>query len=159
MPYARDIPSPDYYQVIWGKGLILLQREETGGTVSAYKVTAEEMQHVLIPPWMGHLAINTGQEPLVFANISVRSEHTNYQPFLTRRGAAFYMVGEGNGTSFVQNPNYPAASLGELRPNKNRILGDFDDEPLYRLLRDKNSTLRFLTRPDYFMDWFAQCLK
>ena len=156
---SRGIPSPDFYQLIWGKGLILLQREKPNREVEASQVDAEEMQHVVIPPWMGHLAINIGQEPLVFADICVRTDHTNYKPYLERRGAAFYVTKENGQPHFVPNPNYPNPTIGILTPQEAGHLVYLRGKPLYTVLRDTSGALNFLTRPYHFMDLFSKSLR
>ncbi|MBI2657662.1 hypothetical protein HYX08_03130 [Candidatus Woesearchaeota archaeon] len=160
LPWASGVSSPDFYQRISGKGIILGQKETVDGRVTAYQIDAEEMNHVLLPPWMGHLVINTGEEPLVFANICVRIEHTDYAPYLNRRGAAFYGLKNGStGPEFVKNPAYPNAGLENLRPDKIPTLDRFNGAPLYRVLADHHDLLRFLVRPHHFLDWFQRSLK
>ena len=66
LPLEDGTPTPDFYQVVYGQGIILLQVKHNS-TVKASKVNTKEMRYILIPPWMGHLTINTGKEPLVFA--------------------------------------------------------------------------------------------
>lgn len=158
MLQAEGIPSPDFYQILYGNGLILLQRE-ADGEVYAFEVNAGEMQHVLIPPWMGHLTVNTGKEPLVFANICVRADHLNYEPYLKRKGAAFYMMRNGRQASFVQNPNYPNAILSQLSPQEIPVLKGSDGKPFYPLLKEQTDKLGFLTQPHKFIKLFEECLR
>lgn len=160
LPWASGVASPDFYQRVSGRGIIMGQKETVDGKVTAYQIDAEEMGHVLLPPWMGHLVVNTGEEPLVFANITVRREHTDYEPYLKRSGAAFYALRNGSaGLEFVKNPNYANANIDTLRPDRIPTMERFDGSPLYRLLADHPKLLRFLTRPHYFLDWFSRSLK
>lgn len=160
LPWASGISSPDFYQRVSGQGIILGQKETVDGRVTAYQIDAEEMQHVLLPPWMGHLVINTGEEPLVFANICVRREHTDYKPYLDRHGAAFYAFKNGgSGPEFVKNPAYQNADMDTLRADRVPTIERFDGSPLYQMLKDNSSLLRFLTRPHHFLDWFSRSLR
>lgn len=155
---AQGVPSPDFYQILHGKGLILLQRRD-GQVMQAFEVNAQEMQHVLIPPWTGHLTINTGKEPLVFANVCVRAEHLDYRDYLERRGAAYYLVKGQNGPTFVRNLHYQTTTLDSLRPVGVPTLEGFDGKPFYPLLEEQTAKLEFLTRPDKHINLFESSLK
>lgn len=160
LPWASGVASPDFYQRVSGRGIILGQKETVDGKVTAYKIDAEEMGYVLLPPWMGHLVINTGDEPLVFANICVRREHTDYAPYLDRGGAAFYALKNGSADpEFVKNPKYANANIDTLRPDRIPTMERFDGSPFYRLLADHHYLLRFLIRPHHFLDWFSRSLR
>lgn len=161
--YAHGVQSPDFYQLIFGSGIILAQREyETadGKATAAYVINAEEMKPILLPPGMGHLTINTGDGPLVFANICVRWDHTDYPPYLSRKGGAFYARNIGSSVKFEQNQEYPKnTTLGRLTPNGIPLLERFDEVKFYPLLRDHTWALKFLTRPDHFLDMLHKSLK
>src|SRR3989338_1628102 len=146
LPLQNSVPTPDFYQIIYGQGLIMTQTEN-GLDVNAFVIEASEMHHVLIPPAMGHLTINTGEEPLVFANICVRAEHLNYQPYIDRRGGAYYLLRTTEGIQFHQNKNYNDPTLDKLKPNKLPGLEDLERFPFYDLLKKQTPRLKFLAQP------------
>ncbi len=153
LPVKDDVATPDFYQKVYGEGLIITQTEN-GHDVSAFVIEAPEMQHVLIPPWMGHLTVNKGDEPIVFANICVRAPHLNYEPFLRRRGAAFYQFHDRGP---VPNPHYQNPQIGEMAPAQ--VLGlELDKMPFYPLLKGHNPQLEFLTLPQEHTALFNRCL-
>lgn len=156
LPLQNGTATPDFYQIVYGKGLIILQTEEP--SVKAFKVDTKEMQYVLIPPNMGHLTVNTGKEPLVFANICIRAEHLNYEPYMQRKGGAFYLFEQDNEPVFSPNPNYRDQSLETLKPNTISPLGNLTNLPFYTLLKGQIARLEFLTQPQNYCGLFDECL-
>jgi oxalate decarboxylase/phosphoglucose isomerase-like protein (cupin superfamily) len=82
--------SPDFYQVVHGRGLLLLQSFDNL-QVSPYVVEVRAGDAVLIPPWLAHISVNIGAEPFAFS-ICVRRPHLDYSIITRRRGAAFYVL-------------------------------------------------------------------
>ena len=158
LPLADGTRTPDFYQVVHGEGVIMLQREDMPG-INAYVVRPEIMQHIVIPPWMGHLTINTGDVPLVFANICTRGPHLDYRPYLDRHGAAYYLLNRNGVETFIPNPAYKnVPPLEELSPNGSMGL-DNPELSFYPILRDSPQKLRFLTHPSEYLDRFKHSLK
>lgn len=159
LPLLDGTQTPDFYQIVYGQGVIMLQREDVPD-IGAFVVRPELMQHVLIPPWMGHLTVNTGKKPLVFVNICVREPHLNYGPYLDRHGGAYYLVSQDGRETFIPNQAYKKNTpMQELVPNGVPGLESLNGMPFYPILRDRLPELKFLKHPSKQLYVFEQCLK
>ncbi len=99
---------PEYYEVIDGEAIYLLQKNNrSGGVEEIMAIEAKQGDKVFIPPSYGHITINPGNKPLIMANLIENSFSSLYQPFREKHGAAYYYLegkdGKGN---FVKNDNY-----------------------------------------------------
>ena len=104
------IGYPEFYQVLAGEALYLLQRNDLDDIVV---ITAKAGEFVLIPPGYGHVTINPGMETLVMANLvsaGFASEYTFYEQM---QGGGYYLMEEGG---WVQNPRYPAVPPMRMIP-------------------------------------------
>jgi len=99
---------PEYYEVLEGEALYLLQQNNRSGDVAEIQaVAAQKGDKVFIPPNYGHVTINAGDSPLVMANLIERNFASLYEPFRDKRGAAYYYVeGENGRGEFIKNTNY-----------------------------------------------------
>ncbi len=148
--------SPDFYQLLYGQALAILQRETVDGTeVKLLRPMPGEW--MLFPSQYAHSVINIGHEPAAFANICVRKPHLNYEPIVEKRGMAYYVLQEGmSGYRLERNTNYKRiVSLTYGRsmvriPDLEHIVG----KSFYWLLTQKTSSLGFLVDPDSFPDIF-----
>jgi oxalate decarboxylase/phosphoglucose isomerase-like protein (cupin superfamily) len=112
------------YTVLSGTGIMLLQKRKTldDGTLlsdeleSVTAIFLNPGRVVVIPPKVGHLIINTGDEWLVTSDNSpvanTASEraswptHADYAPMKELRGFGYYVVERDGVPAFVKNPNY-----------------------------------------------------
>jgi oxalate decarboxylase/phosphoglucose isomerase-like protein (cupin superfamily) len=117
------------YWIIEGEGILLLQmrKKDSSGTwledidwVKATKVKAGDMYS--IPPFAGHLMINTGStwlvtsddSPVYFDDNPGKPKHADYEPVKKMHGFAYYVV-DNNGTpTFVKNPHFKKVPEIEL---------------------------------------------
>ncbi|WP_088552807.1 glucose-6-phosphate isomerase family protein [Calderihabitans maritimus] len=99
---------PEYYEVLSGEALYLLQKNNRRGEVEEVLVVeAKKGDKVYIPPGYGHITINPGNEPLVMANLVEANFSSIYEPFAAKRGAAYYYIQNEKGQGeFVKNPYY-----------------------------------------------------
>jgi len=99
---------PEYYEVIWGEAIYILQKNSRSGDVE--EITAIEAQKgdkVFIPPNYGHITINSGDTPLVMCNLIEKNFSSLYEPFRDKKGAAYYYIqGDNRKGEFVKNENY-----------------------------------------------------
>lgn len=114
----------EVYTVLSGEGIMLLQerKKNDDGTfrndeiesVKAVFISAGSV--VTIPPKVGHLIINTGEDWLVTSDnspVAMTSDektswpiHADYKPLKELHGFAYYVVEGDGGQIFVKNPNY-----------------------------------------------------
>ncbi|MET1124811.1 MAG: glucose-6-phosphate isomerase family protein [Archaeoglobaceae archaeon] len=129
---------PEVYQVLSGRAIYLLQREENGRVVDVVVVEARKGDIVVIPPNYGHVTINPDDVELRMSNWVCRSFKSIYEPFAARRGACYYFVsGE-----WIKNERYvevPEPRFAE--PN-----GDFDVGEMFELV-ERIEELEFLVKP------------
>ncbi|KQC04476.1 MAG: glucose-6-phosphate isomerase [Methanoculleus sp. SDB] len=107
---------PELYEVLGGRGIYLLQTRNLADIVA---VEAKKGDIILVPPGYGHVTINPADENFVMANIVSTRFLSDYGPYETKRGAAYYYMQSG----WKKNPAYsglpplrfrtapPAASL------------------------------------------------
>ncbi len=145
-----SLTYPELYQVVGGQGLFLLQRDDRVVLVSA---GTGEM--VWVPPGYGHVTMNVGSGPLVMANAVARASSSDYEPFVSRGGAAWYLSACGHELVARANPRYPASPPprwvtardwnGEAGPTP---AGEWSARGcLYRLSLDEPGVARVLTDP------------
>ena len=112
------------YKVLSGEGIVLLQERKKKDDGSFHNDEIESVRavfvsagsEVTIPPKVGHLIINIGEEWLVTSDNSpvalTRDEktswpvHADYEPIKELHGFAYYVVKDDTGCIFVKNPNY-----------------------------------------------------
>ncbi|MDN5347241.1 MAG: glucose-6-phosphate isomerase, archaeal [Clostridia bacterium] len=99
---------PEYYEVLDGEAFYLLQKNNRSGEVEEIMaVEAKKGDKVFIPPGYGHVTINTGDRPLVMANLIERNFSSLYEPFREKHGAAYYYLKSEKGKGdFCKNPHY-----------------------------------------------------
>ena len=151
LPLKENLPpSPDFYQLVYGKGVILIQREVKRKIIS-YIIEPKLFEPVFIPPGYAHVTINTGRTPLVFQNICVRTPHLLYEPILRRKGMSYYLIKEMGVTHFLPNPQYQREGYKIERVRKVFIHlakeGFQKPIPFYQYLKSEPSKLALLAGP------------
>lgn len=110
------------YWIIEGKGILLLQmrKKDSQGNwldnelewVKAINVQAGDTY--VIPPYAGHLMINTGptwlvtsdDSPVYFDDNPANPKHADYEPVKHMRGFAYYAIEKNGVVEFVKNSAY-----------------------------------------------------
>jgi len=111
-----DLTYPEIYQVLHGQATYLLQKAYGGIITDFIVVEAEAGDAVLIPPNYGHVTVNSGEEPLVMANLVSDAFSSLYEGYMTKGGAAYYLL---KGGRIIPNPKY--CRLPEPRFSKERF--------------------------------------
>lgn len=97
----------EYYEVLQGKALFLFQKNTPDQDVEEVVfVYAETGDKVFVPANYGHITINPGNETLIICNLVENRFHSDYTPIQEKHGAAYYCIKEGDGETFIPNPNY-----------------------------------------------------
>lgn len=112
------------YWIVQGEGIVLLQKRKTDGKglfiddeIDSFQAVAVKAgDHILIPPEIGHLVVNTGTTWLVTVDDSpVNFEeadpvtlpgHADYNPVRKLHGFAYYVVEENGKPKLINNPYY-----------------------------------------------------
>lgn len=143
---------PELYQVLAGRAHYLLQKPDgdrrADRLADVVVIEAGPGDALYVPPGYGHVTINPGADLLVMANVVDASFSSVYEPYLEKRGAAYYEVEEQGRGYFVANDRYrdpPKPRLG--RPTDLRDLGLTRGEPLYTQLARDPGKFVFLSRP------------
>ncbi len=160
------VPSPDFYQVVYGQGIILLQCP-VDRRILTYGVKVREGDCLLIPPHLGHISVNTGNVPLVFANVCVRRPHLDYESITRLGGGAFLVVPSPDrpGWGIEENPSYAqhglrVSPLEWLHTNYREMenLEVTRGVPIYNCILSTAAVLRVLTAPHEFATTFTLSL-
>lgn len=162
--FGQSIASPDFYQIIYGKGEIILQKRTNYG-VNAYIVRPSQLDPVLIGPELGHTTINTGECPLVFCNVCVRAPHLDYENVRKFNGAPYYIIRKLDGsTKAILNPSYEkkgikVTKLIYLKPSFGALFkyGIVRGKPFYHYIEEKYN-MDFLLHPQSYLPLFDAAL-
>jgi glucose-6-phosphate isomerase len=134
---------PEAYEVVAGAAVFLLFREHGPGTQSLL-VDAAAGDRFVIPPGWHHLAINPGDQAMVFADVVARAVVPDYSLLRARRGGPVYLETAG----LPLNAHFAAGPVARLRaselpfPDAHTGLAD-------AFLRDRRA-LDYLLRPAAF---------
>lgn len=107
---------PEYYEVIEGRALYLLQKNTPDDDVAeTIFIEANTGDKVYIPPNYGHVTINIGTDTLVMCNLVEASFKSIYEPFQNKKGAAYFCLSHAEEDyGLVPNKNYK----NELPPKR-----------------------------------------
>ncbi|MFA5536382.1 MAG: glucose-6-phosphate isomerase family protein [Bacillota bacterium] len=133
------------YEVLWGEGLFLLQKNNRSGEAEEARViSAKKGDKVFIPPSYGLVLINIGQDKLVTSGlVNVKADFI-YEPFIQKQGAAYYyIVNENQKPDFIKNPRY-AQTVGLELLGAPSVSLPFDE------LKEKNLYQTFVDNPKLF---------
>jgi glucose-6-phosphate isomerase, archaeal len=153
MKDGTQFAYPEVYEVLHGKGLVLLQKMDNDFkkviTVIALEIKAGDK--IVYPPNYGHILINTGTEPLVTSNWVAQDFKSLYTQVSDYQGMAYYVVADKNGYTFVANPKY--GSVPPVRMIDDKFMNRFEimqHGPMYMLGVSNPKCLEFLTSPEKY---------
>lgn len=107
----------ELYEVLKGRAIFLLQKEENGLIKDVYAIKAKPKDKVFIPSGYGHVTINPGPEKLKIANWVSDQFESDYSLFLEKGGACYFLLKEAG---WLKNNNYSAIPpLRFEKPNQN----------------------------------------
>ena len=147
-----NMATPEIYTVLSGTGLFLLQkaRPPYDRIEEVVLVEVQAGETFVVPPDYGHLQINPSAEPLVFSYAVMDGMKGQYDAFRERRGAAYYVMRNGQ-ERCVFNTRYGApVPLREVRAAEIRQLPGLNARVTYQAIRDRLPELQFLTDPTLF---------
>jgi len=119
------------YQIIHGHGLVLLQirNKDADGKFLDDEIASFRAIEVVpgdvveIPPFAGHLLVNTGATWLVTSDDSVfesasdsssMPKHADYEAVKKMQGFAYYVVEKDGKPAFVKNEKYASVPVAEI---------------------------------------------
>ncbi|MFA5412044.1 MAG: glucose-6-phosphate isomerase family protein [Candidatus Micrarchaeia archaeon] len=141
-PSKAGAAYPEVYQVLKGKASFVLQRKHKDESVDCITIEAGEKESFIIPPGYGHVSYNTGDSPLILANI-VASFDSKYEEYMENHGPAFFCTRFG----YKQNTYYIIKKQEKLVPRQINhrygvMLGD-----LLEMFYNKPEKFDFLSDP------------
>jgi len=93
----------EVYIVLEGEAIYLMQKRKNDSIEDVYAVKARKGDVIIIPSFYGHVTINPSKnKDLKMANWISENCQSDYQPFLDKRGAAYFYTVEG----WIKNENY-----------------------------------------------------
>ena len=101
---------PEVYEVVAGAAVFLLFRER-GPQTQSLLVDAAVGEGFVIPPGWHHLAVNPGDEAMVFADVVARAVVPDYSLLRARRGGPVYLGAAG----VRLNPRFSGGPVLRLR--------------------------------------------
>lgn len=140
---------PEYYQVLSGEAIILLQKNGRNNEVEeVIAIEAQKGDYIYVPPNYGHISINTGEDFLIFSNLAASDLELSAEPFIEKSGAAYYYIETENGKGdWVKNPEYKN-SVGlkiKCAPNLEQPVPDIEGKTLYEAFIENPQNFKFLT--------------
>ena len=138
---------PEYYQVLSGEAIYLLQKNSCGEVAEVIAIEAKEGDCVYIPPNYGHVTINPGKEFLVMANLIESNFKSIYDSFRKKRGAAYYYVdGENGKNDWVKNTNYESSVALKVKaaPSLGQPVEKVKESGLYKAFINNPESFKFL---------------
>jgi glucose-6-phosphate isomerase len=140
---------PEYYQVVNGEAIILLQKNGRNNEVEEIiAIEVKKGDYVFIPANYGHIAINTSDDFLILANLIAANLETLNEAFIEKSGAAYYYIETKKGKGdWVKNPEYKM-SVGlkiKCAPNLEQPIIIADGKTLYQEFIENPQNFTILT--------------
>jgi len=151
LPVGEAGSHPEVFEVLEGEAVFFLQKQRGAEVDDVSLLFAREGDKVLIPPGRGHVLINASSRRLVLGHLISRSSVEAHDPYVERRGAAFYVL---TGGRLVRNPNYSSVSEVRVLRAETSPLLESGLGLVQAFLRDP-SQLALLNEPSLFADWSA----
>ena len=152
--YIRTIghthPAPEIYEVLAGEAMFILQQFNAKNN-SAFYIAATKGEKILIPSGYGHITVNTGEEPLILADLFIDRIKSDYLIFKKKQGAAYWVLPpewEVKGITLAENKAYK--NIGEVSlgtPSDLSPIGLPQKTPIYTLFTEDPKRFSFLTDP------------
>lgn len=106
--FFHRFPGVHTYHIVYGTGVILLQRNDEEGEPKEVRVASIRTGlNVEVPAGYGHCLVNIGKNYLVVLESSLPNKNSyTINPIIARHGLAYYLVDKKGDVAFEQNPNY-----------------------------------------------------
>jgi glucose-6-phosphate isomerase len=143
---------PELYEVIHGNAIFVMQKigADENSIEKVYTVSATAGEKVLMLPGCGHVTVNTGNTPVVMANIVSDQFSSNYDPYRRKRGACYYVVEDYSKPKLEPNRFYSSVPHPLSVKPRDRVLGLSKEVPLYSAASKDPTRLRWLNYPEQF---------
>lgn len=144
-PLSKDgVGYPEIYQILKGKAVFMLQKENRDGSVNVRLINANAGDVVLIPPGWGHVTINSGDVTLVLSNIVSTKFESDYGTYKRSRGPAYHYMKNGE---IIHNTNYVVKETERLSVKEHNSKFGFSMDDLLEEIVNNPEKLEFLNSP------------
>lgn len=159
---GKGMSYPEYYQVIKGTALFVMQKVQdcqTDGQMVVEDAILAEVhagEAIVVPPEYGHCTVNIGDETLVFVNLVSCDSQNHYDAVKRHNGMCCYIKKDNSGYRVEKNPAYKfEGSPKKVAPGQSAILGIEKNSPVYTEFLKNPSKFVYLNSPennvsDYF---------
>ncbi|MFQ6131906.1 MAG: glucose-6-phosphate isomerase family protein, partial [Armatimonadota bacterium] len=167
LPGVEDISYPEVYEVMYGTAMFLLQKVDDPRAVmepgaippvtDVILIVVREGERAVMPPNYGHVMINATDDVVVTSNWVSSLFNSQYGPYAAARGAAYYVLKDGDGVALEPNPAYgdvPQCRRGRPRQDL-PALGIESKTPLYTSFYYRPELWTYVSRPDLCLDELA----
>lgn len=152
--HYHPLSYPEVYEVISGQALYLLQKpgRNDDEISEVYLVEVKAGEKVIMPPYFGHLTINTLSEPVVMSNWVCNNFNSEYESYERHQGGAFYLC-KNHKPEIIKNKHYKRLpKLIKARPKELSRFGLEFGRPMYISGNKNINKLKFLTHPGDFIE-------
>lgn len=141
---------PELYEVLHGTAHYLLQKRKPGSLEleRCFLVECRSGEKAIMPPNYGHITVNQGLEPVVMDNIVERTFKSVYEPYIQRKGGAYYVTDSGE----KQNPNF--SDLPELEKIRAQEFNRLVNQEIAEYLESDDSYALYLKDAAFF-EWLV----
>jgi glucose-6-phosphate isomerase len=165
---GKGMSYPEYYQVIKGKALFIMQKVtdcQSQGKMVVEDILLAEVnagESIVIPPDYGHCTVNISDETMVFINLVSYDSNNFYDSVKSSAGMCCY-IKKGSDKNYVieKNPNYQFAACEPkvVTPCSSEALGITKDRSVYELFLKQPNTYGYLDNPENTMNEFLAAFK
>ena len=154
---GKSYSYPEYYQVIHGKALFVMQRvtnPQTDGKMVVEDALLAEVnagEAIVVPPDYGHCTVNIGDGAMVFANLISRGSENDYAGVRRSAGMCCYIKEEpARGYRIEQNPRYAfACTPRTVTAGDSDLLGVRSGVSVYTQFLQEPDKYRYLDCSEY----------
>lgn len=106
--HFRNYPEVEIYHVVYGQGVMLMQRNDEKGEAKEVRVISLRSGSIIeIPAGYGYTIANIGKNYLVIIdNASPAQKGNNIKAIRLKHGLAYYIIDKKGEVGFEPNPNY-----------------------------------------------------
>lgn len=151
---GRDISYPEYYQVVKGKALFVMQKVQDENPTDdmvvedAILVEVNAGEAVVIPPDYGHCTVNISDETMVFINLVSVYSTNNYDQIKRLQGMCCYIDKSDDGYKVTKNSKYKFnCDIKIVKTQNNDELGIYKDVPVYTQYLENPDKFKYLSDP------------
>lgn len=156
----RTNTYPEVYEVISGKALYILQKQdnfergfETTSPSEVIFALVEAGQSIIIPPNYGHCSINIGIGPMIFSNLAYKPCPVFYDSVKYYHGMSYYVLNDNGTLKAEKNAHYSfVPKMKYAHVQENESLGIKFCKPIYQSFKQDPDAFNYLRDPDLHND-------